>query len=178
MGIVLAISVPQLRVWSARHNVKGAGMDLAADMMLARQLALTENNRYYACFDVVNNRYTLIDDNSSDGIDGADCVTPTGDDTIFRTVVFLNSVDFGYSDGAQGTPDNPTVTLSSDADAADGVGFAGNIARFNPNGTASTGYVYINNQYKDTYSIGITNSATGNIQTWRLAPGTTGDWSR
>ncbi len=179
VAVLVAVAMPALKRSTARHNAKGAGMGLASDMMYARQLALTENNTFHVCFDVANNRYTIIDDNSSDGVDGPDCVTAVDDDSIVQTVNLLNSVTFGYSAGAEGPPEAP-VDLASDVNAGDGVGFAGNIAQFNPNGTTNSGYVYVNNQdpYNDTYAVGIPGSATGNILTWRLEPETSNNWSR
>ena len=67
IGIAAAIAIPNIIDWIPHIRVNSSVSDLVSEMQLARAKAVSERNNYVIKFDATNTRYTIHDDNDSDG---------------------------------------------------------------------------------------------------------------
>jgi type IV fimbrial biogenesis protein FimT len=67
MGIVSAISAPNLFNYMAERRLNGAARMVMSDLLAARQSAVTENNNFKIFFNANQHTYTVLDDNNNDG---------------------------------------------------------------------------------------------------------------
>ena len=177
LAILVSFALPNIGEWMSRYRVRSSARRIASNMQFARIKSITENNDYIVCFETASDLYTIIDDNDGDGVDGVDCANSSGDDIIVKTVNLPTGVVFGYSSGAKKTP-HSCSSGGACATLSDSVSFSGDDVNFNPDGSAENGYVYVKNELDETHAVGVPNAATGNVQVWRLSPGTNSNWGR
>ena len=67
MGIILASSFVSLQHGMPSHELRAASSKMAAELRLARQKAIAENNNYTITFDPATDSYNVWDDDGSDG---------------------------------------------------------------------------------------------------------------
>lgn len=151
IGILSAIAIPNIITWIPNYKLKSAARDLYSNMQKARLDAVKENRDGAMVFDVNNGRYYIC---SSPGVDndwlGTDDDTGGGDNIINQTIDLTNyksGINFGHGYATKGVP--------GDALPADDVSYIDNIVIFNPQGTGSAGYVYLDHQENSTtYAVG------------------------
>lgn len=143
-GILLAIAAPSFIGQRPRQELKGLTRGIVSDMQFAKVSALKNSATWAIQFDTANSQYKILKD------DGA----------VFKTVSLSNfpGVVFAIPSGYG--------TVGGEADPGDGISFTDNQVRFNSNGTADEGTVYVSNSNNDAFAVGST-SAAGRVKTWR-----------
>jgi type II secretion system protein H len=144
LGIITAIAVPNYRAYLDRVRLKTAGREMATMLQFARSQAIGSDEPWRVCFDPAGGRYHLLDGVAS-----------------IRQVV-----DLAHHPGISFGSNNPEpIDANHVVPPADGVTYVGEKVKFNPEGTATAGTVYLKNSRGDTLALG-TVSATGRIKTW------------
>jgi prepilin-type N-terminal cleavage/methylation domain-containing protein len=87
IGVLLGCSFVSLQHGMPGHGLRAASTDLASELRLARQKAVTENNNYTVTFNASAQTYTIWDDDGSDGYHSA------GEEV--RVVALAEGVVFG-----------------------------------------------------------------------------------
>lgn len=144
LGILIAIMVPNYTAYLARTRLKTSCREMSAMLQYAREQAIGSGEPWRVCFDSALGRYHLLDGSAN-----------------IRQVVDLANRP-GISFGSR----NPApIDANHVAPPADGVTYIGEKVKFNPDGTATAGTVYLQNSTGDTMALG-TVSATGQIKSW------------
>jgi prepilin-type N-terminal cleavage/methylation domain-containing protein len=103
IGILAAIAVPSYFQGLPRKRLRDAARDLMGMMQLARLNAVSDNRQWAVEFDLVNNRYCLVDSGANDSIDSAACVV-AGDDLVSPPTMLAGygggQVQFGFGNAA------------------------------------------------------------------------------
>lgn len=151
IAILAGLTVPNMVAYRPRAQLKSAIRDIFSNMQLARLKSLRDNSDWAIQFDTDSNSYILISDK------GADDTFNTADDTNYKSVSLADypGITFGSLHGPR---------TGSTSDPTDGVSFSANRAEFNPDGTAKSGTVYLNNG-SDSAAVGSSSSA-GRIKAW------------
>jgi len=144
VGIITAIAIPNCLAYLSRLRLQTCYREMAAILQFARTQALCDDGAWRVSFDSAAGRYYLLD----------------GSETINRVV------DLVHHPGISFGSNNPAPIDANHVDPPpDGVTYVGNKVKFNPDGTATAGTVYLRNSKGDTIALG-TASATGQIKTW------------
>ena len=152
-GIVAAIGVPAFSTWIPDYKLRSKAKELYTDMYLAKTKAIRENDKYKIVFSTdEDTSYSLL---STDGV-------------IEKTVTFPSSdsadeISFGCGEATK------SATKSGGTPPGDGISYNGNILTFNPRGTGSPGYVYLQNKKGTSYAIGTLSSGVIFIKKWDRA---------
>ncbi len=158
LAIVAAIAIPGFSRWLPNYRLKSATRDIYSNMQLAKLGAVRANTSWVIDFNRGAGSYTIWSTGANRIWDGG-----TGDDEQVRPGV--DPVDLskygsgvGYGHGNATTPIGSVwgddITYATPAD---------NVVLFNPRGTCSAGYVYLENE-KDTTTYGIGTMSTGVIR--------------
>jgi prepilin-type N-terminal cleavage/methylation domain-containing protein len=144
LGIIAAISVPNFMTYLARTRLKTCCREMSTFFQYARVQAIGSDEPWRVCFDSAVGRYHLLD----------------GSANICQVIDLANhpGISFGSNNPAP-------IDANHVAPPEDGVTYNGEKVKFNPNGTATAGTVYLKNNQGDSMAIG-TASATGRIKTW------------
>ncbi len=144
IGIITAIALPNYMNYLARVRLKTTCRELATMLQFARTQALGSDEPWRVCFDAAVSRYHLLD----------------GSENICQVIELANhpGISFGSNNPA-------SIDANHVVPPADGVTYIGEKVKFNPDGTATAGTVYLKNNKGDTMALG-TVSATGQIKTW------------
>ena len=111
MAIISAIGIPKLADYLAERRLNGAARMVMSDLMMARQRAVSQNNRFKVFF-TSNHGYTVLDDDNNDGaISSGEAVEAKDIRTDYYDVTFSASGDPFFS--PRGTAFGTTVTLTS-----------------------------------------------------------------
>ncbi|MCK4545844.1 MAG: GspH/FimT family pseudopilin [Candidatus Eisenbacteria sp.] len=89
IGVLLGCSFVSLRHGMPGHGLRAASTDLASELRLSRQKAITENNNYTVTFDTGTQSYSIWDDDGSDGYHSAEeevRVIALAEGVVFGTV--------------------------------------------------------------------------------------------
>ncbi len=144
IGIVSAIALPTFNNYLSMLRLRASGRDVAAQMQYARTQAIIADEPWYVSFPPGTGQYRLLD----------------GTRNIHRTI------DLAQYPGISFGSNNPDpIDANHIAPPPDGVTYIGDKVKFNPDGTATAGTVYLKNDNGDTVAVG-TASATGRIKTW------------
>jgi type II secretion system protein H len=163
LGIMAAIAIPGFSAWLPNYRLKSAARDLYSNMQLAKMGAIKANADWAIVFDTTAgaHRYLVCSD------DGGDNWTTTGTNTIERTVDLAD-----YKAGVSYGHGNATAPIGGVWD--DDITYANNVAVFNPRGTGSGGYVYLeNSKNTTTYGAGTRTSGVILLRKWNTS---TADW--
>ncbi|MBN1662475.1 MAG: GspH/FimT family protein [Deltaproteobacteria bacterium] len=126
MAILAAIAAPNYRTYMANQRLKGAARQVMSDLMNARMMAVSKNQRVKVHFSINNatspdnHTYRIWNDANNDGT-----VADNEGDNILRDI-HPDYYDVTFS----GTPDNPV---------------------FDPRGTASTGSIIVTSSRGSKY---------------------------
>jgi type IV fimbrial biogenesis protein FimT len=111
MAIVTAIALPRLGNYLAERRLNGAAQTVMADLMMARQKAVSQNNQFKVFF-TSNHGYTILDDDNGDGaITTGEAVEAKDIRGDYYDVTFTATADPVFS--SRGTAFGTTVTLTS-----------------------------------------------------------------
>ncbi len=83
IGIIVAIAYPNIKDWLSNERVRSAAIQLAGHIKEARTDSIKLHREHCLCFDIVNDNYTVMDDNNNDG---CSCTT----DTVIYNVSIRN----------------------------------------------------------------------------------------
>ena len=144
IGIISAIAIPTFMTYLSRLRLKTSCRDIVSYMQYARTQAIGSDESWRVSFDPGAKRYYLLDGSQS----------------------ILKSVDLTKYPGISFGSNNPNrIDANHIAPKTTGVTYRGGKVKFNPDGTATAGTVYLKNNKGDTMAVG-TASATGRIKTW------------
>ena len=156
MGIILAIAVPNFSKWKEKHQINGQAQKVYFDLVLARTVAVKNNNDVRVTFNLNADTYQVHDDTNGDGVEDSG--------EALKTVNLEENVQFAFNAGITDIDGN-TVTSA--------VSFGGSqTVTFDSRGQASaSGSVFMLHQS----DIGTTSSrarsisvlqATGAVDYW------------
>jgi len=160
LGIVTAIAVPGFSRWLPGYRLKSASRELYSNMQLAKMGAVKNNADWAIVFDTTAgaHRYLICSDKGADG-----SWSNTADNTIEKTIIlsdYESGVDYGHGSATDDIPNNG-------APPADNITYGSDVAVFNPRGTGSGGYVYLqNNKNTTTYGVGTRTSGVILLRKW------------
>ena len=159
MGIVTFIAINQILKMLPNMRLRAAVRELYGQMQNTKMKAIKNNCDWAIVFDPENKRYLVC---SSKGPDGS--WSTTADNTI-ATPIYLsahgNGIRFGH-----GLIDGPH-SVSHSLFPAEEVSYLHKVLVFNPMGTSSSGYVYLENEeYRQTYAVGTLASGSIRILSW------------
>ena len=69
MGIILAIAVPNFSKWKEKHQINGQAQKVYFDLVLARTVAVKNNNDVRVTFNLNADTYQVHDDTNGDGLE-------------------------------------------------------------------------------------------------------------
>ena len=143
-GIVMAVAVPAYVSHLPRIRLKAACREVISCMQYARIQAIRDKDAWHIVFTPSAGVFIVMDDAGN----------------------VCRSVDLASYDGIFFGSNNPDAIDSNHTPPqADGVSYNGNRAKFNGNGTAASGTIYLKNEKGDTMAIG-TASAAGRVRAW------------
>jgi len=145
LGVVIGVAVPGYLNHLPRLHLQSACRELVSTLHYARVQAIRDQAAWRVQFNPEAGTYCLLDGTGATCRDMALAAHP--------------GVAFGANTPA-------VIDANHTPPQADGVSFSGEVAVFNPNGTAASGTIYLKNQRGDTLAAG-TASAAGRIKTWR-----------
>jgi type IV fimbrial biogenesis protein FimT len=166
VGIVAAIGLPNLIQMVPNYRLTGAARSLVVQIHKAKLTAIQRGAVYYLDFDL-----------DGDGkLESGGCFL-WGDrngnrhkEHLERSEMVLDLEKFpgvhlqAYPAELDGPEHGPNKT-KIDAGGGDGVSFSQNRIKFNPNGTSSTGTIYLHNSNGRTFAIRL--RYNGPTQLWR-----------
>ena len=101
MGIILAIAVPNFSKWKEKHQINGQAQKVYFDLVLARTVAVKNNNDVRVTFNLNADTYQVHDDTNGDGLEDSG--------EALKTINLEENVQFAYITGIPDIDDN-TVT--------------------------------------------------------------------
>jgi len=101
MGIILAIAVPNFSKWKEKHQINGQAQKVYFDLVLARTVAVKNNNDVRVTFNLNANTYQVHDDTNGDGLEDSG--------EALKTINLEENVQFAYNTGIPDIDGN-TVT--------------------------------------------------------------------
>jgi len=144
IAIITALAAPTFINYLSMLRLKTSSRDLVAYMQYARTQAIVGDESWYVRFIPGLGEYCLLDG--------------TLDTHRIVDLSQYPGISFGSNNA------NP-IDTNHIAPPEDGVTYIGEKVKFNPDGTATAGTVYLKNENGDTVAVG-TASATGRIKTW------------
>jgi prepilin-type N-terminal cleavage/methylation domain-containing protein len=166
LAIVTAITIPVFARWLPDYRLRAAARDVYSNMQLAKMGAMRNNANWAIVFDTGANRYLVCSDRGTDNSWSAT------DDNDKEKIVLLTGYESGvrYGHGIA-TKD---ATVDEDPIPADNVSYDNNLAVFNPRGTGTGGYVYLeNDEGTITYAVGTRTSGVIRLVKWNSS---TSEW--
>jgi type IV fimbrial biogenesis protein FimT len=157
IAILAAIAVPNIINWLPNYRLKTAARDLVSNMQKARMQAIKENKDWAIVFDSTNSNYMICSDPGPD-----DSWSNFGDNRIVETLN-LN----GYKSGVGYGHGSATSAVGSSF-GSDNITYNSNVVVFNPRGSGSAGYVYIDHQtHTTTFAVGTVSSGSIRLLKWK-----------
>ena len=158
LAILASIAIPGFSRWLPNLRLKSAARDVYSNMQLAKMGAIRNNTDWAIVFDTGSNSYSICSDDGGDGnwTDGGETVEKTVNLTDYES-----GVGYGHGNATK------NATTSGGALPGDDVSYTNNVAVFNPRGTGSGGYVYLeNNKSTTTYAIGTSSVGAIRLRKW------------
>jgi len=103
MGIILAMVAPNFSKWVEKHQINGQAQKVYFDLMLARTVAVKNNNDVRVVFDSNADTYKVHDDTNGDGVEDSG--------EALKTITLEENVPFAYNTGITDIDGN-TVTAA------------------------------------------------------------------
>ena len=158
LGILVSIAIPGFSRWLPGYRLKSATRDVYSNMQLAKMGAIKANADWAIVFNAASDNYLVCSDKGVDNI-----WSTTADNAIEKTVSLANyesGVGYGHGSATDDIPNNG-------APPADNITYGSDVAVFNPRGTGSGGYVYLqNNKNTTTYGVGTRTSGVILLRKW------------
>ncbi len=163
IGILAAVATPMFLSWLPDIRLKSAARDLFSQMQKTRMQAVKENRDWAIVFDTANNRYYICNDQGVDATwTSAADLTGTGDNTIVETMDLA-----AYRHGIGYGPGAAAAAVGGGGLPAGNVSYTNNVVIFNPRGTGTAGYVYLDHQANTTaYAVGSLTSGSIRMRRW------------
>lgn len=157
MGILISIAIPQLLLARPNLHLRSAVRELYSQMQAARMGAIKDNRDWAIVFDPARNQYLLCSHRGADS-----SWSQTADNTIVATLrleEYGSGVRFGHG--------LATATVPGGAFPAGDISYNNKVVIFNSRGTATSGYVYLQNQGQEPiYAVGTLASGAIRIRNW------------
>ena len=158
LAALAAIAIPTFAVWLPNYRLKSAARDLYSNFQMAKMGAVNKNSDWAVIFDNTSSpgRYSIASGKGDyDNWDG-----PVDDYPIEKTVELAGykGVRFGHGDAGGPVPVGGAF--------GDEITFGDNVAVFNPRGTGSAGYVYLQNEKNTAYAVGTRSSGVILLRKW------------
>ena len=103
MGIILAVAVPNVSKWKEKHQSNGQAQKVYFDLVLARTVAVKNNNDVRVTFNLNADTYQVHDDTNGDGLEDSG--------EALKTINLEENVQFAYITGIEDIDGN-TVTAA------------------------------------------------------------------
>jgi prepilin-type N-terminal cleavage/methylation domain-containing protein len=144
IAVLAATGIPQFVRYLPKMRLKSASRDLISNMQFARMKAIRDNAPCRLHFETGVGRYCVLD------VNGTTC----------RTVDLSDypGITFGSNNPAR-------IDANHTPPQTDGVSYQGNKAKFNANGSAAAGTVYLKNDHGHSMAVG-TSSWVGRVRAW------------
>jgi len=140
LGVLVSITIPSLSSWYSGYSLRAAARKIAITLELAKMKAISRNLEYRVEF--VGTTFRIARGNSSSG---STVWTPETDYMDLPSGVTIANITLPQNNGLRN-------------------------AQFNPDGSSSSGGIYLQNSSGDQYSITLT-AATGSIRMQRPTTG-------
>ena len=105
MGVVLAMAVPSFSKWKEKYQINGQVQKVYFDLMLARTVAVKNNNDVRVTFNTISQTYKIHDDTNGDGVED------TGES--LKSVSLEENVQFAFNTGIPDIDGNPVGSAVS-----------------------------------------------------------------
>lgn len=161
LAVLATIAIPTFSVWLPNYRLKTAARDLYSNLQMAKMGAVNKNGDWAVILDRTSSpgRYSIVSGRGDDGVwDG-----PEGDDPIEKTVDLAGYEGVRYGHG------NASEKIGGGG-FVDDITYTNNVAVFNPRGTCSAGYVYLQNERNTAYAVGTRSSGVILLRKWRGPP--------
>jgi prepilin-type N-terminal cleavage/methylation domain-containing protein len=153
VAIILGLSSAYIN--SSPYKLRTAAYNLRSVLQKARLEAIKRNRTVFLDFDFNNDG--AIDSSFTMWVESDTGVhTYGGTNQLLETIEGMSGVTIGSVPNSQGGPGTNDTPSGSGTIPGDGVSMSGDRARFNPDGTATTGTVYLrsaSNPNAGTYAI-------------------------
>jgi len=163
IGVMAGLAIASGIEWLPKHRLKSATNGLFSNMQRAKMAAIKENSDWAIVFDtsVTPGRYFVCSDDGPDSTwDGGPILG--GDDTVDRTIILADygsGVDYGHGSATDDIP-------AGSSPIGDDISYNFDQVIFNPVGTGTAGYVYLDNNQNDTYGVGTLSSGVIRSRRW------------
>jgi len=157
IGIFSTIAIPAFTKWLPARKLKSAASDLYSDMQYAKMGAIQNRTEWAVVFNKTNGTYQLVS-GGADGVYGG-----TGDNTEKTVTLADNGYGIAYGWG-------DATTTASGGSFTDEVTFTSYRVVFNKRGMINStagGYVYIDNERNETYTVGVLGSGVIMLRRWQ-----------
>ena len=156
IAVAGAISIPGFTIWLPNYRLRTAANDLYANLQLAKAGAVRDHSTWAVRFDTGNNRYELLSG------EGGTAGWTDGDEIVEKTVNlsdYGSGIAFGHggATSAMGGGFDDEVTYSVPEN---------NVATFNSRGTCSSGYVYLQNNRNNSFTVGSLSCGAVRMRKW------------
>lgn len=157
VGILMSIGIPQLLLTLPNIRLRAAVRDLYSQMQFTKMSAIKQNRDWVIVFSQANNQCLVC---SHKGADGS--WAQSTDNTIVATLdlaAYGSGIGFGHGPATASVPGGPLP--------ADDISYSNNVLTFNPRGTSTSGYVYLDNRDRlSAYAVGTLASGAVKILNW------------
>ena len=157
IGVAAGLAMPDLISFMANYRLKGAANQLYSDMQYTKINAIKQNKNWAIVFDAGAGKYYICSDQGGDGSWALDQNTIEKEVTISGK----SGVSFGHGSASKDATDDGGTSFSDDD-----ITFNNNYAIFNPAGSGLSGYVYLENNKKTTYAVGMESTGFISIKKW------------
>ena len=156
VGIAAGLAMPDLVSFMANFRLKGAANGLYSDMQYTKMNAIKQNKNWAIVFDPNAGKYYICSDQ------GGDDSWALSQNTIEKEVTLpdQSGVAFGYGSASKDATDAGGTNFD------DNVTFDNNYAIFNPVGSGTSGYAYLENNKNTTYAVGKASTGFIYIKKW------------
>ncbi len=156
LAALAAFAIPTFAVWLPNYRLKSAARDLYSNFQLAKMGAVNANRDWAVIFDNTSSpgKYAI----ASDPGDNGEWDVPSGDDHIEKAVNLTGYKGVRFGHGNAGEPVGTTF--------GDEISYNPNRVVFNPRGTGSAGYVYLQNEKNTAYAVGTQSSGAILLRKW------------
>ncbi|WP_051958177.1 pilus assembly FimT family protein [Desulfobacter vibrioformis] len=157
IGIAAGLAMPDLIGFMANYRLKDAASRLYSDMQNTKLNAIKQNKDWAIVFNAGAGKYYICSDKGGDNSWDLD------QNTIEKEVTIpdKSGVSFGH-----GSASKDATSAGGTSFSDDDITFNDNYAIFNSAGSGSAGYVYLENNKKTTYAVGMESTGFISIKKW------------
>jgi prepilin-type N-terminal cleavage/methylation domain-containing protein len=154
IGVMMLLSIPAFSAIQRRARAKAAANEIAQDLRLARERALSRCRDYQVTFNLATATYTIlyIDSVSQPHSAAQKLGGPTG-----------GAIKYGLASGVGGNPPPPENWQPAPGNG--GIDFPGNVLIFDNRGGSNRGVLYITDSH-ESYAVGVNSIGKVRIYRW------------